>query len=134
MKIKEEEKISTSDIAAAGSEARLPARRADEPAVPADDRPHAVDEVPTPLFANEDAGGYRTRWSAIQTGFVDEPRNAVEQADSLVAEVMQRLAKSFADERGTLEGQWSRGEDVDTEALRVALRRYRAFFDRLLAV
>jgi hypothetical protein len=88
----------------------------------------------TALLAEEDTRDFRARWDTIQAGFVDEPRNSVEQADGLVAEVMQRLAKSFADERSTLEGQWGRGEDVDTEALRVALRRYRAFFDRLLAV
>jgi hypothetical protein len=134
MKIKEEEKISTSDIAAAGSEARLPARRADEPAVPADDRPHAVDEVPTPLFANEDAGGYRTRWSAIQTGFVDEPRKAVEEADTLVAEVMKRLAEVFAEERHQLESRWEHADQVSTEDLRLAMRRYRSFFERLLSL
>ena len=76
----------------------------------------------------------RKRWSDIQASFVDEPRQAVEQADGLVAEVMQRLAQVFADERGRLEGQWDRGEDTDTEALRQALRRHRSFFDRLLSM
>jgi hypothetical protein len=47
---------------------------------------------------------------------------------------MQRLAEVFADERGKLEGQWSRGDDVSTEDLRIALRRYRSFFDRLLSM
>jgi len=70
----------------------------------------------------------------VQTGFVDEPRAAVEQADALVAEVMKRLADSFATERQALEQQWSRGDDVSTEELRLALRRYRSFFDRLLSV
>ena len=70
----------------------------------------------------------------MQTGFVDEPRAAVEQADALVAEVMKRLADSFATERQALEQQWSRGDDVSTEELRLALRRYRSFFDRLLSV
>jgi hypothetical protein len=64
---------------------------------------------------------------------VDEPRHAVEQADSLVAEMMQHLAQLFADERSKLEAQWTRGEDVSTEDLRVALQRYRSFFDRLLS-
>ena len=80
------------------------------------------------------AGGFRSRWQEVQTGFVDEPRHAVAQADGLVAEMMQRLAKVFADERGKLEEQWSRGDDISTEDLRVALRRYRSFFDRLLSV
>jgi hypothetical protein len=87
-----------------------------------------------PLFPSSEAEGLRTRWVEVQTGFVDEPRNAVEQADSLVAEMMKRLAQVFADERGKLEEQWSRGDDISTEDLRQALRRYRSFMDRLLSV
>ncbi len=87
-----------------------------------------------PLVPSEDSTQFRDRWSDIQAGFVDEPRKAVEQADSLVAEVMQRLAKVFADERGELERQWDTGGEVDTEELRQALRRYRSFFDRLLSM
>jgi hypothetical protein len=78
--------------------------------------------------------GLRARWKEIQTAFVDEPRKAVEQADGLVASAMKRLAEVFADERSRLEQQWDRGDNVSTEALRVALQRYRAFFDRLLSV
>jgi len=85
-----------------------------------------------PLLANEDAEGFRARWTDIQTGFVDAPRRAVEQADALVAELMQHLAKTFADERGRLEGQWDRGDDVPTDHLRDAFQRYRSFFERLL--
>lgn len=88
----------------------------------------------TPLFPTGDAEGFRSRWMEIQTGFVDEPRRAVEQADGLVAESMKRLAQVFADERAKLEEQWSRGDDISTEELRVALQRYRSFFDRLLSV
>lgn len=88
----------------------------------------------TPLFAGNDAEKFRARWGSIQSGFVDEPQRAVEQADALVAEVMQRLAQVFADERSQLEHQWAGGGDTDTEKLRVALRRYRSFFDRLLAM
>jgi hypothetical protein len=88
----------------------------------------------SPLFPAGDATSFRARWSEVQTGFVDEPRQAVEQADGLVAEMMQRLAQVFAAERGKLEEQWSRGDDISTEDLRVALRRYRSFMDRLLAV
>jgi hypothetical protein len=94
-----------------------------------DDRPEA-----TPLFPGGDSQGFQGRWSEIQTSFVDEPRKSVEQADALVAEVMQRLAQVFADERSKLEQQWDRGEDTDTEELRQALRRYRSFFDRLLSM
>src|SRR5215216_5496634 len=86
------------------------------------------------LFPDNEAKDFRARWTEIQTAFVDEPRRAVEQADALVAEVIKRLASSFADEHSKLEGQWGRGDNVSTEDLRVALQRYRAFFDRLLSV
>jgi hypothetical protein len=85
------------------------------------------------LFPGGESADFRERWETIQTGFVDEPRGAVERADELVAQVMQRLAEGFADEREQLERQWGRGEDVSTEDLRVALQRYRGFFQRLLA-
>jgi hypothetical protein len=85
------------------------------------------------LLATEDAEGFRARWTDIQTGFVDAPRQAVEQADALVAELMQHLARTFADERGRLEDQWDRGDDVPTDNLRDAFQRYRSFFERLLA-
>lgn len=88
----------------------------------------------TPLFPENETANYRSRWTEIQAAFVDEPRHAVEQADGLVAEVIKRLAGSFADERSKLEGQWGRGDNVSTEDLRVALQRYRTFFDRLLSV
>lgn len=91
-------------------------------------------DAATTLFPENEAKDFHTRWKEIQTAFVDEPRRAVEQADSLVAEVIKRLANSFAEERSKLEGQWGRGDNVSTEELRVALQRYRAFFDRLLNV
>ena len=81
-----------------------------------------------------EANDLRGKWDAIQVGFVDEPRRAVEQADSLVAGTMKRLAEIFADEGNNLESQWDKGEDVSTEDLRLALRRYRSFFSRLLSV
>ena len=86
-----------------------------------------------PLLAAEDAEGFRARWTDIQTGFVDAPRRAVEQADALVAELMQHLAGTFADERGRLERHWGQGDDVPTDNLRDAFQRYRSFFERLLA-
>jgi hypothetical protein len=94
----------------------------------------AIDEQATPLFSLEEAKDCRARWDAVQVGFVDEPRQAVQQADSLVAGAMKRLAEGFAAERAKLEGQWDRGDDVSTEDLRLALRRYRSFFGRLLSV
>src|ERR1700682_82472 len=88
----------------------------------------ATDEPATPLFSPDEAKEFRVRWDAIQGGFVDEPRRAVEQADSLVAGAMKRLAETFATERTRLEEQWDREENVSTENLRLALRRYRSFF------
>ena len=80
-----------------------------------------------------DGEGFQSRWEEIQVRFVDEPRGAVEDADALVATVMQRLAEGFAQERELLEAQWGRGEDISTEDLRIALQRYRSFFQRLLS-
>ena len=94
----------------------------------------ANEDQPTPLFSSQEATDLYARWNAIQVGFVDEPRQAVEQADSLVAGAMKRLAEGFAEERARLEGQWDRGDSVSTEDLRLALRRYRSFFGRLLSV
>ena len=98
----------------------------------AGDRPQAADHMD--LFPDEELTGFRTQWESIQTGFVDQPRAAVEQADALVSQVVTRLTDVFARERSTLEGQWTKGDSVSTEDLRVALTRYRSFFNRLLSV
>jgi hypothetical protein len=91
-----------------------------------------IDEAGS-LLPDGEESDFQRRWEEIQTRFVDDPRQAVEDADALVAGVMQRIAEGFAQARDGLEGQWSRGEDVGTEELRVALQRYRAFFRRLLS-
>ena len=94
----------------------------------------ALDKQVVPLFSAEEAKDFRGRWDAIQVSFVDEPRQVVEQADSLVALAMKRLAEMFAAERARLEAQWDRGDNVSTEDLRLALQRYRSFFGRILSV
>jgi hypothetical protein len=86
------------------------------------------------LFDDEATNQLRNRWTDVQSGFVDDPQSAVKTADELVAEVMKQLADGFAKERQGLEERWSRGGDVSTEDLRIALQRYRSFFDRLLRV
>ena len=106
-------------------------RRMERPATGPRDQ---ATERPAGLLPSDEAGSLRHHWEGIQTGFVDEPRRAVEDADSLVAQTMKRVAEMFAEERAQLERQWSQGQDVSTEDLRVALKRYRSFFDRLLAV
>jgi len=86
-----------------------------------------------PLLGGDEAGRFRTEWESIQVAFVDDPETSVERADALVAELMQQLAATFARERETLEHQWASGDAKgDTEELRIALQRYRSFFDRLL--
>ena len=86
------------------------------------------------LFASDDLSGLRSRWDDVQAGFVDDPRMCVKTADGLVSDVVQQLTDGFSHARTQLEEQWARGEDVSTEDLRQALKRYREFFDRLLAV
>jgi hypothetical protein len=116
----------------------------DEPALHTDDlagsraddsraaKPEQNDDADERLALVDDADRYRARWDTIQTSFVDQPRQAVEQADTLVAEVIRELVDAFSEERRGLEGQWSAGEEVSTEDLRMALKRYRSFFQRLL--
>ncbi|MFC8918511.1 hypothetical protein ACFT5C_22375 [Streptomyces sp. NPDC057116] len=139
--------LSTEDIARPGGAGGGPEGRPDTPAdplesaaAPAGPEPPTAPEVAVPsdedetpqLLAEGDEEGFRDRWQDIQTRFVDDPRDAVHQADALVADVMRQLASTFAEHKKDLEGQWNRGEEVDTEDLRRALRRYRSFFNRLL--
>lgn len=86
----------------------------------------------TPLLPDAEARDFERRWQDVQVGFVDEPQRCVQEADALVGEVMQRLADSFARERRDLEAQWASRGEASTEDLRVALQRYRSFFNRLL--
>jgi len=140
----DEKEITTADLAQGkrpGSETRgpqpvEPVERTGNP-LPASDQSMGNEgrtTGSTPLFPGGELEGLRTRWKEVQTAFVDEPRKAVEEADSLVASAMKRLAEVFSEERSRLEGQWDRGDNVSTEDLRVALQRYRSFFDRLLSV
>jgi hypothetical protein len=91
------------------------------------------DEPDGGLFSQDRSEDYRRRWDEIQARFVDDPREAVQRADELVSEVTRSLVSSFQDERGRLEDQWASGGDASTEDLRVALQRYRSFFQRLLS-
>jgi hypothetical protein len=139
--------LRTSDLASAGT---LPAQRP-EVSDEADDQSKATamsqvdseaaraqrvtgSEQLEALFAADVAAQYRTRWAEVQSGFVDDPRRAVASGDELVAEVMQSLAESFAQEREKLEEELSHTGEASTEALRIGLRRYRSFFERLLSL
>ena len=94
----------------------------------------AADTEPTRLFEGDRMTELKRRWTDIQAQFVDDPRDAVKSADSLVDDVIRDLSTLFSDERSKLESQWGKNEEVSTEDLRVALRRYRTFFERLLSV
>ena len=85
------------------------------------------------LFAGGDLSSLRSRWDDVQASFVDDPKDCVQKADALVADVVQQLTAGFSEARARLESQWARGEDASTEDLRQALKRYREFFERLLA-
>jgi hypothetical protein len=128
------DKLTTDAIAGAGkqgSESQLPEETS---SLRSQDRRGGNGAPLEPLFDDTVDRDFRDRWREIQTGFVDEPRHAVEQADGLVAELMQRLAQSFSEQRNNLEHQWDASDKVSTEELRVALTRYRSFFERLLSV
>ena len=149
---REAERLTTADLAAAAerqkpvvqqpnnvpnaqdADRRAAAVRQEQAAADAARAAPRAPDAAQPLFGEKESQEFRARWDAIQTAFVDEPRKAVEQADNLVAQSIQRLASVFADERNRLESQWGQGSDVDTEDLRIALQRYRSFFGRLLAV
>ena len=108
-----------------------PALESQRPARPSGEQIASGSE---PLFDEGDTEELRNRWNDIQVGFVDEPRAAVQKADTLVAETIERMADSFATSRRELESQWDREGDLSTETLRVALQRYRSFFNRLLSI
>ena len=93
-----------------------------------------LEQHSTPLLPGDFSEEMRTRWETIQTAFVDDPRVSVQQADELVASAIKHLAETFAQERSRLEQKWSTGNDVSTEDLRQALRRYRTFFQHILSV
>ena len=96
-------------------------------------RDQSREEDFAPLFEDNEAEGFRAQWLEIQSKFVDDPSVSVKEADDLVAEVIKNITRSFADKRISLESQWKSG-DVSTEDLRVAMKRYRSFFNRLLTL
>jgi hypothetical protein len=128
MKDVAEERIWTADFVAAGNKHE----NAEKPAEKTAGQPEY--RWAGTLLPEDVVQDLRNHWSNVQSGFVDEPQAAVRQADELIAIAMKRLAEGFTEQRNNFERQWSGGKDVSTEDLRVALRRYRAFFERLLAI
>jgi hypothetical protein len=134
----EEKSLTTADLAAA---AEIPTAQREvnrdlkEPVIENQNSDvRSEDEQLAPLFLPDVAKDFRSRWDAVQISFVDDPRQAVRQADELVAQVMKSLAETFSNERAKLEGQVDQTDKASTENLRVALRRYRSFFERLLSL
>ena len=136
-----ERNLTTADLSAA----------ANRPMTSPNDRPTSPNDLPvtaanneaqtgkeesalTPLFTEDTAKAFRSRWDAVQRGFVDDPQEAVQSGDELVAQVIKSLAESFSEQRAALEGGLNQADRSSTENLRLALRRYRSFFERLLAI
>jgi hypothetical protein len=94
----------------------------------------SINEQLESLFEEEEARKFRARWQVIQGKFVDDPRDSVKQADDLVADIIKNVTMSFSDRRVSLEKQWNSGQNVSTEDMRQALKRYRSFFERLLTL
>jgi hypothetical protein len=141
MSREDERHLSTADLAGAGERQREPGPVTDAGADANLSDPNPVrggmdrqGEPLAALFLASVAEDFRQRWDAVQIGFVDDPRQAVRSADELVAQVMKSLAETFAEQRSGIEAGVDRGGDADTENLRVALQRYRSFFQRLLSL
>jgi hypothetical protein len=110
-------------------------RQTESPTVGSESAPEgAVPSTEESLFAEDELSGLRVRWADVQAAFVDDPRECVHKADGLVSDVVDQLTTGFSEARSRLESQWARGEQASTEELRLALKRYREFFERLLAV
>jgi hypothetical protein len=105
-------------------------KRVPEPKTPTD----MIDEELAPLFEGDEAKKFRSRWLAIQSKFVDDPSASVKEADNLVSDVIKSVTMNFSNRRIALERQWNGEEKASTEDLRMAIRRYRSFFDRLLTL
>lgn len=123
MNVQQEERVSTADLLRDQA-----AERGENNAT------RAADDRPVALFNKEEAEDLRQRWYDVQARFVDDPRGSVGAADELVATTIRRLTEIFADERNRLETEWGNSDQVGTEELRIAFRRYRSFFDRLLSI
>lgn len=132
----DEHAMGTADLVAATEDPRstaTPDPAAREPAAV----PHpaaAQGEQLAALFPPDMAQAFRERWASVQIGFVDDPRGAVQQADELVAKVMKSLAERFAQQRASIESDVGQNDQASTENMRVALRSYRSFFERLLSL
>ena len=127
----EERPLGTADLLAA---AQTPRRDEVQQPPPQAHGAGAPGEPLAALFPPERAQAFREQWNSVQIGFVDDPRGAVQQADELVAQVMKSLAERFASQRAGVEADLGQNQQASTENMRVALRSYRSFFERLLSL
>jgi hypothetical protein len=134
----QEKSLTTADLAAAAEAPSAQRETNRDPKQPMTENKSAdarnEDGQLAPLFLPDVAKDFRSRWDAVQRSFVDDPKQAVRQGDELVAQVMKSLAETFSSERAKLEGQLDKTDAASTENLRVAFRRYRSFFERLLSL
>ena len=105
-----------------------PVGYADE--TPAEETAAVLAEVGRPSLAD---GDHESRWKDIQAEFVDDPQRAMADAETLVADVLDDLTRTLSGERDALTAQWRDSEDPSTEDLRVTLRSYHVFLQRLVA-
>jgi hypothetical protein len=109
--------------------------RAEEARTPETRTTGVEDQAPvaarTRLFEETEAEQYRMQWRELQSNFVDEPRAAVREAETLVSQMMETLTAQLNEQKRALEGNSDAG---DTEQLRVVLQRYRSLFDQMLQV
>ena len=133
----ESRELSTVDLPASGNTPPPLAHEADRPVMTVNTDGVVIttpEKTLAPLFTQHATTDFRSRWDVIQRGFVDDPKEAVRAGDDLVAQVIKSLSDSFSEQRAELEGQPNQTEESSTENRRLALRRYRSFFERLLSI
>jgi len=135
--VKNDAAVSKNDLASkndvAGTKTGTPVVKKDNEAAAAQKAPQNQAPVAarTRLFEEKEVTQFREQWRELQAGFVDEPRGAVREADTLVSQMMDTLTSQLAEQKRSLQGE---SDAVDTEQLRVALQRYRSLFDQMLQV
>jgi len=130
-----ERNLTTADLAASANRAAAsPSERSVREATVDGVQTSKQEEKLAPLFNDEATQAFRSQWDVVQRSFVDDPQEAVRAGDELVAQVIKSLAESFSEQRSALEGELNQADRPSTENLRLALRRYRSFFERLLAI
>jgi len=95
---------------------------------------HASEEASTSFLSQTEAQSFRSRWEGVQFGFVDDPKQSVEQAIHLIGDTVKQLTESLDAERQKIGQPLQRVDMPSTEDLRLILRRYRSLFERLVSI